>query len=118
MTASSASTPLFASLCWLFRFSAYKMVYNSNAAHHRPSATPGVVKAATYVPAIPCQSFLAIDDETWEAIVAVAERTRMDFQELAKEAFADLLKKHKQPVGLKAALKESVDERVNRRSKK
>ena len=42
----------------------------------------------------------------------------MDFQELAKEAFADLLKKHKQPVGLKAALKESVDERVNRRSKK
>ena len=82
------------------------------------SHTPGVVKAATYVPAIPCQSFLAIDDETWEAIVAVAERTRMDFQELAKEAFADLLKKHKQPVGLKAALKESVDERVNRRSKK
>jgi hypothetical protein len=30
------------------------------------------------------------------------------FQELADEAFADLLKKHKQPVGLKAALKESV----------
>jgi len=40
------------------------------------------------------------------------------FRKLAKEAFADLLKKHKQPVGLKAALKESVDERVNRRSKK
>lgn len=30
------------------------------------------------------------------------------FQQLADEAFADLLKKHKQPVGLKAALKESV----------
>jgi hypothetical protein len=30
------------------------------------------------------------------------------FQEIADEAFADLLKKHKQPVGLKAALKESV----------
>ena len=30
------------------------------------------------------------------------------FQELADEAFKDLLKKHHQPVGLKAALKESV----------
>jgi hypothetical protein len=43
------------------------------------------------------------DADTWEAIEAVADRTRMDFQELAKEAFADLLKKHKQPVGLKAS---------------
>jgi hypothetical protein len=48
------------------------------------------------------------DDETWQAIQAVADQTRMDFQELTDEAFADLLKKHKQPVGLKAALKESV----------
>ena len=47
------------------------------------------------------------DDEAWQAIEAVAEDTR-SFQELAEEAFADLLKKHKQPVGLKAALKESV----------
>ncbi len=30
------------------------------------------------------------------------------FQDLADEAFADLLKKHKRPVGLKAALQESV----------
>jgi hypothetical protein len=30
------------------------------------------------------------------------------FQELAEEAFADLLKKRKQPVGLKASLQESV----------
>ena len=32
----------------------------------------------------------------------------MTFQEIADEAFADLLKKHKQPVGLMASLKESV----------
>jgi hypothetical protein len=31
-----------------------------------------------------------------------------DFQELADEAFADPLKKRKQPVGLKASLKESI----------
>jgi hypothetical protein len=39
------------------------------------------------------------DDETWEAIEAVAYRTGRSFQELVDEAFADLLKKHKQPVG-------------------
>jgi hypothetical protein len=51
------------------------------------------------------------DDETWQAIEAVADDTGKAFQELADEAFADLLNKHKQPVGLKAALKESVGER-------
>jgi hypothetical protein len=48
------------------------------------------------------------DDETWQAIEAVAEDARKSFQELADEAFAEVLKKHKQPIGLKAALKESV----------
>ena len=48
------------------------------------------------------------DDETWQAIDAVARGRGKSFQELADEAFKDLLKKHAQPVGLKAALKESV----------
>lgn len=48
------------------------------------------------------------DDETWQAIDAVARGRGKSFQELADEAFKDLLKKHDQPVGLKAALKESV----------
>jgi hypothetical protein len=48
------------------------------------------------------------DDETWQAIEAVARVKRKSFQQLADEAFKDLLKKHHQPVGLKAALKESV----------
>jgi hypothetical protein len=48
------------------------------------------------------------DDETWEAIEAVAHQTDRRFQELADEAFKDLLRKHKQPVGLMASLKESV----------
>jgi hypothetical protein len=51
------------------------------------------------------------DDETWQAIDAVASRQGKSFQELADEAFKDLLKKHHQPVGLKAALKESVGAR-------
>jgi hypothetical protein len=48
------------------------------------------------------------DNETWQAIDAVARGKGKSFQQLADEAFKDLLKKHHQPVGLKAALKESV----------
>jgi hypothetical protein len=33
-----------------------------------------------------------------------------DFQELADEAFADLLRKHGRPVDLKTALRQSVNE--------
>jgi hypothetical protein len=47
-------------------------------------------------------------DETLEAIRAVARDTGKSFQKIADEAFADFLKKHKQPVGLKASLRESV----------
>jgi hypothetical protein len=52
---------------------------------------------------------IQFDDETWEAIQAVMRDGGSSFQELADEAFTDLLKKRKQPVGLKASLKESVD---------
>ena len=48
------------------------------------------------------------DDETWAAVDAVASARSKSFQELADEAFMDLLKKYRQPVGLKAALKASV----------
>jgi len=51
------------------------------------------------------------DDDTLAAIEAVARASGESLQELADEAFADLLKKRRQPVGLKAALKESVGAR-------
>jgi hypothetical protein len=57
------------------------------------------------------------DDETWQAMDAVVRRSGRSFQELADEAFADLLKKHKQPVGLKAALEQSVGNRRKPRAK-
>ena len=59
------------------------------------------------------------DDETWEAIQAAMRDGGMSFQDIADEAFADVLKKHRQPVGLMASLKESVSERQKlRRTKK
>ena len=54
------------------------------------------------------------DDATLEAIESIARAKDKSFQELADEAFADLLKKHRQPVGFKASLKESVARRKAR----
>jgi hypothetical protein len=49
-----------------------------------------------------------IDDETWTVLDLLAKDRMASFQELADEAFADLLKKHGRPVGLKAALRQSA----------
>jgi hypothetical protein len=49
-----------------------------------------------------------IDDETWPILDLLARDRMMTFQELADEAFADLLKKHGRPVILKAALRQSA----------
>jgi hypothetical protein len=48
------------------------------------------------------------DDETWMALDLLARDRMMDFQELADEAFRDLLKKHNRPTDLKAALRQSA----------
>jgi hypothetical protein len=49
-----------------------------------------------------------IDDETWQALQLLSRDTMRDFQELADEAFEDLLKKHHRPVSLKDALRQSA----------
>ena len=49
-----------------------------------------------------------IDDETWTVLDLLGRDRMATFQELADEAFADLLKKHGRPVGLKAALRKSA----------
>ena len=48
------------------------------------------------------------DDETWAALDLLARDRMQTFQELAEEAFADVLKKHGRPVGLRAALQKSA----------
>jgi hypothetical protein len=51
---------------------------------------------------------IQFDDATWQALDLLARDSMKDFQELADEAFADLLKKHQRPVTLKEALRESA----------
>jgi hypothetical protein len=48
------------------------------------------------------------DDETWQQLDLLAHDQMKDFQELADEAFRDLLKKHGQPASLKEALRRSA----------
>ena len=53
---------------------------------------------------------IEFDGETFLALNERAADRMATFQELADEAFRDLLKKHGRPVGLKAALKQSASE--------
>jgi hypothetical protein len=48
------------------------------------------------------------DDETWQQIDLLGHDQMKDFQELADEAFRDLLKKHGRPSSLKEALRRSA----------
>lgn len=48
------------------------------------------------------------DQATLDALNLLAGDRMMDFQELADEAFRDLLKKHHRPTTLKAALRQST----------
>ena len=53
---------------------------------------------------------IAFDEATWAAVDLLARDRMMDFQELADEAFRDLLKKYGRPTELKAALRRSAED--------
>jgi hypothetical protein len=58
------------------------------------------------------------DDETWAVINLHRHERRRSFQQLAKEAFADLLEKYHKPVDLKSQLRESEATEAGKGSKK
>ena len=51
---------------------------------------------------------IEFDAETWHALRLLSGDSMKTLQELAEEAFADLLRKHDRPVTLKQALKASL----------
>jgi hypothetical protein len=51
---------------------------------------------------------IQFDDETLHALNLLAHDRMQDFQELADEAFLDLLKKHGRPIDPKTALRQSL----------
>jgi hypothetical protein len=54
------------------------------------------------------RKLIAFDDETMAALTLLGRNRMMTLQELADEAFADLLKKHGVPLDLKDALRRSA----------
>ena len=49
-----------------------------------------------------------LDEDTWRQIDLLGHDQMKDFQELADEAFRDLLRKHGRPLDLKEALRRSA----------
>ena len=54
------------------------------------------------------RKLIAFDDDTFDKLKQLTRDRMATFQELADEAFADLLKKHGIPIDLKDALRKSV----------
>jgi non-homologous end joining protein Ku len=54
------------------------------------------------------RKLIAFDDDTRDKLTQLARDRMATFQELADEAFADLLKKHGIPIDLKDALRKSA----------
>ena len=54
------------------------------------------------------RKLIAFDDETMAALTQLGRDRMATLQDLADEAFADLLKKHDVPVDLKDALRRSL----------
>ncbi|MGP0095075.1 MAG: hypothetical protein ACLPKB_34750 [Xanthobacteraceae bacterium] len=54
------------------------------------------------------RKLVEFDAETWAALDLLGLDSFMSFQELADEAFRDLLRKHNRPVELRDQLKQSV----------
>lgn len=54
------------------------------------------------------RKIVAFDNETWTALHTLSLDSMKSFQELAEEAFRDLLTKHHRPGGFREALRTSA----------
>jgi hypothetical protein len=54
------------------------------------------------------RKLIEFDDETFHAVDMLARDSLKSWQELADEAFGDLLKKHGRPTDLRSALRQSA----------
>ena len=54
------------------------------------------------------RKLIEFDGETWQGLDLLARDSMKTIQELADEAFRDLLSKHGRPTDLKAALRQSA----------
>jgi predicted DNA-binding ribbon-helix-helix protein len=55
------------------------------------------------------------DEATWDSVDQLARERKLTFQQLAEEAFRDLLEKHGRVADLKTALQRSAEESAPKR---
>lgn len=60
------------------------------------------------------RKLIAFDDEAMTALTQLGHERMATLQDLADEAFADLLKKHSRPIDLKDALRRSAGAKKRR----
>jgi hypothetical protein len=63
---------------------------------------------ATKKPAAGRRKLIEFDEPTWQAFDLLSRDSMTTWQELADEAFRDLLKKHGRPTDLRTALRQSA----------
>ena len=85
----------------LARSSNLRSLERSTIPDNRPASVMAVDIASM-------RKLIAFDDDTFDKLKQLARDRMATFQELADEAFADLLKKHGIPIDLKDALRKSV----------
>lgn len=61
------------------------------------------------------RKLIGFDDDTFDKLTQLCRDRMATLQELADEAFADLLKKHGVPIDLKDALRKSVAPALHRK---
>jgi len=64
------------------------------------------------------RKLIEFDQETWQALDILARDSMTTWQELADEAFLDLLKKHGRPTDLRTALRQSARETGEKKAKR
>ena len=73
-----------------------------------PSKNPARLTGSAELEESGPRKLIEFDPATLQALQLLARDSMKDFQELADEAFRDLLKKHGRPTSLKEALRQST----------
>jgi hypothetical protein len=74
----------------------------------KKAARPARLTATTVLEEGAPRKLIAFDPSTLQALELLGRDSMRDLQELADEAFRDLLKKHGRPTDLKSALRQST----------
>jgi len=81
--------------------------WTASAERWKLQRATALARAAKGEPKMPGKR-VQLDEETWRQLDLLGHDQMKDFQELAVEAFRDLLKKYGRPVDLKDALRRSA----------